>query len=87
MYIDNMVVKSKKVEKYVLDLAKVFEILRCHKLSLNVAKCALGVGFMKFLGYMITCRRIEVNPYQINAIQQLNPPRNQKYKSSREDSP
>lgn len=50
-----MVVKSKKVEKYVLDLAKVFEILRCRKLSLNVAKCALGVGFMKFLGYMITC--------------------------------
>lgn len=55
VYIDDMMVKSKKEEEQVLTLAKVFEILRCHKLHLNVAKCAFGVGFRKFLGYMIIC--------------------------------
>ena len=59
-------------------LAEVFEILRHHRLFLNAAKCVFGVGSGKFLDYMITCRGIEVNPDQISAIQQLNPPRNPK---------
>ena len=43
-------------------------------MRLNVGKYAFGVGFGKFLGYMITNRGIEVNPDQITTIQQLNPP-------------
>ena len=78
VYIDNMVVKSKKLEEHVPDLAKVFEILRHHRLHLYAAKCAFEVGSRKFLNFMITCHGIKVNPDQINAIQQLNPPRNPK---------
>jgi len=62
VYIDYMVVKSKKSEEHVLDLNEVFEILRHHKLRLNVSKCVFRVRSGKFLGYMITCRGIEVNP-------------------------
>ena len=51
------------------DLVEVFEILRHHRLCLNAAKCAFGVGSEKFLDYMITCRGIEVNLDQISAIQ------------------
>ena len=41
--------------------------------------CVLfGVGFGKFLGYMVTHRGIEVNPDQIKAINNLQPPRNPK---------
>ena len=54
VYIDDMVVKSKKSEKHILNLVKVFEILRQHKLCLNANKYAFGVGSGKFLGYMIT---------------------------------
>ena len=61
VYIDDMVVKSKKNEEHVPNLAKVFEILRQHKLCLNVGKCAFGVGSGKFLGYMIMNCGIEVN--------------------------
>ena len=78
VYIDDMVVKSKKLEKHIPNLAKVFKILRHHKLCLNATKCAFGVGSRKFLDYMITCRRIEVNPDQIRAIQQLSPLSNSK---------
>lgn len=55
VYIDDMMVKHKKEEEHVLALAKVFKILRCHKLHLNVTKCAFGVGSGNFLGYMIIC--------------------------------
>ena len=77
-YIDDMVVKSKKVYEHLGDLDEVFTVLRKHRLRLNVSKCSLGVGSGKFLGYMITHRGIEVNPDQIKDIHNLHPPRNPK---------
>ena len=73
-----MVVKSKVVSEHVRDLGNIFEILRKHELRLNASKCSFGVGLGKFLGYMVTHRGIEVNPYQIKAIKSLQPPRNPK---------
>ena len=78
MYIDDMVVKSKLESEHIDDLENIFEILRRHKLRLNASKCSFGVGSGKFLGYMVTRLRIEVNPYQIKAINNLQPPRNPK---------
>ena len=74
VYIGDMVVKSKMVFEYVGDLGNIFEILRRHKLSPNASKCSFGVGSGKFLGYMVTHHRIEVNPDQIKAINNLQPP-------------
>ena len=62
IYIDDMVVKSKMVSEHLEDLRIIFEVLRNYKLRLNASKCSLGVGSGKFLGYMVTHRRIEVNP-------------------------
>ena len=73
-----MVVKSKLVSEHVMDLTSIFEILREHKLRLNASKCSFGVGSGKFLGYMVTHSGIEVNPDQIKAINNLQPPRNPK---------
>ena len=78
VYIDDMVVKSKVVSEHVGDLGNIFEILREHKLRLNASKCFFGVGSRKFLGYMVTHRGIEVNPDQVKAINDLQPPRNPK---------
>ena len=78
VYIDDMVVKSKLVSKLLADLSNIFEILRRHRLRLNASKCSFGVGSGKFLGYMMTHRGIEVNPNQIRAINNLEPPRNPK---------
>ena len=78
VYIDDMVVKSKLVSEHVMDLTSIFEILREHKLCLNASKCSFGVDSGKFLGYMMTHRGIEVNPYQIKAINNLQPHRNPK---------
>ena len=61
-YIDDVVVKSKKVLEHLANLDEVFTVLRTYKLCLNTSKCSFGVGLGKFLGYMITHRVIEFNP-------------------------
>ena len=78
VYIDDMVVKSKEVSDHVDDLENIFRTLRKQKLHLNASKCSVGVGLGKFLGYMVTHRRIEVNPDQVKSINNLQPPRNPK---------
>ena len=62
IYVDDMVVKSKVVFEHLGDLDSTINVLRKHKLRLNASKCFFGVGSGKFLGYMVTHRRIEVNP-------------------------
>ena len=78
VYIDDMVVKSKWEMQHIDDLKGVFEVLRLHKMHLNLDKCAFEVGVGKFLGYLITNRGIKVNPDQIEAIKRLKPLRNSK---------
>ena len=73
-----MVVKSKVESEHINVLGNIFEILKKHKLCLNASKCSFGVGLGKFLGYMVTHRGIKVNPDQIKAINNLQPPRNPK---------
>ena len=78
VYIDDMVVKSRKVSQHTEDLWGVFEILQQHKLHLNAEKCTFGVGAGKFLGYLVFTRGIEANPDQIEAVKRLRPPSNPK---------
>ena len=78
VYIDDMVVKSKAESEHTNDLGNIFEILRRHRLRLNASKCSFGVGSGKFLGYMVTHRGIKVNPDQVKAINDLQPPQNPK---------
>ena len=47
-------------------------------MHLNAEKCTFGVGAGKLLGYLITCRGIEVNPDQIEAMKCLKSPSNPK---------
>ena len=73
-----MVVKSKVESEHVNDLRSIFELLRKHKLHLNASKCSFGISLGKSLGYMVTHHEIEVNPDQIKAINNLQPPRSPK---------
>ena len=62
IYVEDMVVKSKVVSEHLGDLDNTFNVLRKHKLCLNASKCFFGMRSGKFLGYMVTHRRIDVNP-------------------------
>ncbi|KAL0462865.1 UNVERIFIED_CONTAM: hypothetical protein Slati_0174100 [Sesamum latifolium] len=74
VYVDDMLVKSKKAEEYVKDLEETFSVLRKYKLKLNPAKCAFGVQGGRFLGFMVTQRGIEANPLKIKAIMDMKTP-------------
>ena len=78
VYIDDMVVKSKQEVQHIDDLKGVFKILRQHKLRLNAEKCVFGVRAVKFLGYLINNRGVEVNLDSIQAVECLKPPSNPK---------
>ncbi|KAL0401563.1 UNVERIFIED_CONTAM: hypothetical protein Slati_4186200 [Sesamum latifolium] len=56
VYVDDMLVKSKKAADHVKDLEETFSVLRKYKLKLNPAKCAFGVQGGRFLGFMVTQR-------------------------------
>ena len=54
VYIDDMLVKSKKRFNHTKHLQEAFELLRKYNIKLNPLKCAFGVSSGKFLGFMVT---------------------------------
>jgi len=60
-YVDDMVVKSRREESHVEDLKELFNALDKYKLKLNLEKCIFRVKAVKFLGFMLTQRGIEIN--------------------------
>ena len=50
VYIDDMLVKSRKEEDHLDDLRETFNTLRQYNMKLNPSKCAFGVSSGKFLG-------------------------------------
>ena len=47
-------------------------------MKLNPSKCAFGVASRKFLDLMVSQRGIEANPEKIQAILNIEPPKNVK---------
>ena len=68
VYIDDMVIKSKKERDHLRDLVVVFKILKKHKLRQNATKCAFGVSLGKFLRHLMTWLVIKANPEYIVSI-------------------
>ncbi|KAM2478827.1 hypothetical protein PS1_002628 [Malus domestica] len=74
VYVDDMLVKSKRADQHITNLYETFTILKRYRMRLNPNKCAFGVGFGKFLGFMISQRGIEANPEKIKVILDMKEP-------------
>ncbi|XP_027151834.1 uncharacterized protein LOC113751886 [Coffea eugenioides] len=61
VYVDNIIIKSKKVEDHLVDLKKLFERLRKYNLKLNPAKCAFGAPASKLFGLIVSKKGIEID--------------------------
>ena len=68
IYIDGIVVKSKKVAEHVNHLRTSFERMRFHQLKLNPLKCAFRVQVGNFLGFLVHQKGVEVNQNKAKAI-------------------
>lgn len=53
VYVDDILVKSTKVEYHIANLEKAFNELRHHHVKLNANKCTFGVTLGKFLRLMV----------------------------------
>ena len=78
VYVDDMLVKSRREEDHLEDLKETFDTLHSYNMKLNPGKCAFGVTVGKFLGFMVSQRGIEANLDKIRAIMEMIPPRNVK---------
>ena len=76
IYIDDMLVKSVKVELHITHLAKAFQVLKSYNMKLNPAKCAFVVSAGKFLGFIVNSLGIEANPDKIKVVLDMMPPSN-----------
>ena len=78
VYVDNMLVKSRKEDDHLHNLRETFDTLRSNNIKLNLGKCAFRVTVGKFLGFMVSKKVIKANPDKIQAIIKMAPPKNVK---------
>ena len=68
VYVDDILVKSWASDNHITNLRETSATLRKYRIKLNPAKCAFGVIWEKFLGFLVSWRGIEVNAEKIKAI-------------------
>ena len=78
VYVDDMLVKSRREEDHLKDLKETFGTLRSYNMKLNPSKCAFGVTIGKFLSFMVSQRGIKANLDKIRAIIEMAPTKNVK---------
>ena len=77
VYIDDILVKSKRQEYHYANLQQAFDLSRHFGMKLNPTKCPFSVSTGKFLGFVVTKCGIEIDYTQIKAVQEL--PSSHKY--------
>ena len=60
VYIDNMLIKSTDAKDNVRHLEDCFNVLRKNGMKLNLAKCTFRVSSGKFLGFLVTQKRMKL---------------------------
>jgi hypothetical protein len=77
-YVDDIVVKTKKISNLINDLDVAFKCLRAKNIKLNREKCVFGVPRGMLLGFIVSECGIEANPEKIAAITKMGPIRDLK---------
>ena len=70
-YVDDIAVKSERVDQLVTNLEQTFTKLRANGIKLNPKKCVFRVPRGMLLGFIISERGIEANPEKISAITRM----------------
>lgn len=64
------------------NLEEIFQILRKYCMKLNQSKYAFRITSKRFLDFIVTHRRIELNLEKIQAILEMSPPKTWKCNAS-----
>ena len=74
IYLDDLIVFSKKRKDHITDLGKVLQRYKYHGISLNPNKSIFCVTEGKFLGHIVSQEGVKIDPNRVRDIQQLNLP-------------
>jgi hypothetical protein len=74
VYIDDVVITTRKEESLITDLRETFDNLDRYKLKLNLTKCSFGVPAGQLLGFLVSARGIIANLEKIQAILTMGKP-------------
>jgi hypothetical protein len=74
IYIDDMVITTRREESLINDLKETFDNLDRYKIKLNPTKCSFGVSAGQLLGFLVSSRGIEANLEKIQAILTMGKP-------------
>jgi hypothetical protein len=74
VYVDDIMVNTKRGSTLVEGLTLVFDRLWATRTKLNPDKCVFGVSAGKLLGFLVSHRSIEANLDKIRAIEAMRPP-------------
>ena len=77
-YVDGIVIKIRDKNDHLRDLRTIFDIMRAHRLKMNLTKSFLGVSSGKFLGFILTSKGIHLDLDKVKGIQSMHPPKNLK---------
>lgn len=72
---DDMLVKSLRVDNHLTHLTKMFNLFYTYNIKLNPNKCVFRVSSENFLTFMVNQRGIEVNLDKIKAVLEMEAPR------------
>jgi len=75
-YVDDVANKSRDKNNHLHDLRMMFDLMPAHQLKMNPTKSFLGVSSGRFLGFIVTSKRIHLDPDKIKAIQDMQPLKN-----------
>nr|KYP38616.1 Retrovirus-related Pol polyprotein from transposon opus [Cajanus cajan] len=78
VYIDDIIVGSKRKEEHLCHLKLSFERMRKHGLEMSPLKCSFGVTTREFLGFIMHQKGIEVDKNKTKAIMETRSPSNKK---------
>ncbi|GJZ89792.1 putative reverse transcriptase domain-containing protein [Tanacetum coccineum] len=84
VFIDDILIYSRNKEKHANHLRIILELLKKDKLYAMFSKCDFRISFVQFLGHVIDCQGIHVDPAKIEAVKNWASPttpteKNKKY--------
>jgi len=81
IYLDDIMIASKSVEKHLITLTEVFQRLIRNKLELRIDKCRFMEEQCEYLGYIVSKKGIQPDKKNIETITNFPIPKNAKKNS------
>jgi hypothetical protein len=72
-YIDDIIVKTRRIDGLVHDLRVTFDKLKSNNIKSNPEKCVFGVPGGMMLDFLVSKQGVEANPEKVSAITNMGP--------------